>query len=410
MYLKKLFAVCLAGMLVGCSGQQGSVSVETSPAERATTVHYLRNEMPHYDALNFPGQRAVWLTYIDMAKLVADTPEEFEDNLSEVFDRVAELGLNTVYLHVRAFADAYYKSELFPPAEILPVGADGELLYDPLKTAVYLAHQRGLSLHAWINPLRCANRTGMERLEGYEPYEWFAEPDIYPEYISSPEDSPHYWLDPAVPEVREYIAAGVRELCGYDIDGIHIDDYFYPTTDPSFDCQTYTGSGTELTLANWRMENCTALVKLIHDTVKSCDPELLFGISPQGNVENNYQFMFADVRRWCSEPGFADYIVPQIYFSYSDPVCPFEQTAEKWRELCSCGEVSLVCGLGLYKAGGDTAEESFESEPGVIARQIGTALSEGYDGFALYSLGQLFAEESARFAQERECIVKILAE
>ena len=415
--MKKTVAMIISAvMLAGCAwqGSGAKTSVQTrsvenmSTAEAPTAVRYLPNEMPQYGALNFGEQRAVWLTYMDMNGLLAEDADSFSENMSGALDLIAETGLNTVYLHVRAFADAYYPSELYPPAKSLPADSEGRPLYDPLKITVRLAHERGLSVHAWINPLRCETKADMERLQGYELYEWFAEPEVYPEYVSSPEGTPFYWLDPAVPEIREYIAAGVRELCAYDVDGLHIDDYFYPTTDPSFDSETYADSGTELPLAEWRMENCTEMVKLIHDTVKSADEEMLFGVSPQGNIGNNYEFMFADVKRWCAEDGFIDYIAPQLYFGYENTVCPFSETLAEWRALCTGENVALVCGLGLYKTEGDSAEEEFVSEQGIIARQIKDALSAGCEGFAVYSFGQLSAEKDTRSCIERECIMTML--
>lgn len=411
MRIRKAAALLLSTVIFsGCTfaSQSSQETVTTQTAQKPTEVHYLENTMPDYGAVNYDEQRAVWLTYIDMAELAADTEEQFTENLTEVFDKLKEVGINTVYLHVRAFADAYYNSDLYPPAAVFPLNAQGKLLYDPLKTAVYLAHEKKLSIHAWINPLRCETKANMERLQGYEPYEWYAEPDIYTEYISSPEGSPFYWLDPAIDEVQEYVAAGVKELCEYDIDGVHIDDYFYPTVDPSFDAETYAECGNGLTLEEWRLENCSRLVRLIYNTVKNADEELLFGVSPQGNISNNYTYMYADVKRWCSEEGFLDYIAPQVYFGYENPVCPFEKTLAQWRELCTSDSVSLVCGLALYKVSGDSAEQEFSESDGFMARQMSDCEKLGCDGVAFYSCGQLLAENDRKLSAERDSIMAML--
>ena len=102
----------------------------------------------------------------------------------------------------------------------------------------------------------------------------------------------------------------------YDVDGIHFDDYFYPTTDLTFDAATYQASGSSLTQADWRRENVNKLVHDVYAAVKEANPDCLFGISPQGNVDINYNGQFADVRTWVSEPGYVDYICPQNNYGY----------------------------------------------------------------------------------------------
>lgn len=412
--MKKIITVLLAAMiLTGCGKTETPKLMQNSPvptdlAERKTVSHTdnTAEDMPYYEPLNYDEQRAVWISYIDMAKLIADTEKEFCENISRAFDSIAAVGLNTVYVHIRAFGDAYYISHYYAPARVIP-SEDGTLRYDPLKIMTGLAHERGLSFHAWINPLRCDTAANMERMQDTPLYEWYAGQEKYPEYLTLPKGSELYWLNPAFPEIRRLIADGVREICeGYDIDGVHLDDYFYPTTDESFDDEAYAAADTDLSLSDWRLENCSELIREIRSAVKETDEDILFGVSPQGNIKNNYTQMYADVRRWCSASGYVDYIAPQIYFGYDNKVCPFSETMLEWKNICTDPGVKLICGVAMYKIADDP---EFSSEEGVIARQIADCDALGYDGFAVYSFDSLISAEGERFDTEREAIMAQLS-
>ena len=138
------------------------------------------------------------------------------------------MGINTVYLHLRAFGDAYYCSQLFPPA-----AAVGD--FDPLPILLEEAHRLHLSVHGWINPLRLQNDAGMGALsDRYQIGQWYRDSQKNGTYLCKVGD--YWWLNPAYPEVRQLIADGVAEIVQqYEVDGIHLDDYFYPTTETAFD-------------------------------------------------------------------------------------------------------------------------------------------------------------------------------
>ncbi len=347
----------------------GSVSVDKK--DKITEVQELESG---YTPISFEQQRAVWLSYIELAQMLALDEEGFCESVGEAFDEVAELGCNTVYVHVRSHADACYDSQLFVVSRYCTGGE-----YDPLEIMVSEAHERGLAIHAWVNPLRCDDEEGMERMEGTEIYEWYKNMDSYDEYLV--ECDGVYWLNPGRSEVRALIAEGAREIAiGYEVDGINIDDYFYPTTDVEFYERTYAREGGGLTLEQWRLDSCSQMVAQMYEAIKSVDERILFGVSPQGNLENNYTYMYADVERWCCEEGYLDYIVPQIYFGYENESCPFLETLEEWAEIVTNDDVSLICGIGVYKLYED---EEFMEDEGIIERQIKDAL-ELCDGYALY--------------------------
>ena len=153
-------------------------------------------------------------------------------------------------------------------------------------------------------------------------------------------------------------------------------------------------------LDEWRRENCSLMVSEIYQAVKREDKAVLFGISPQGNIGNNYTYVNADVKRWSTEKGFADYILPQIYYGYKNDVKPFSEALEDWVELCRDKHIKLVIGTAAYKL---ETEAEYIEDRGIIGRQIADAL-DTCDGAAVYSYGSLFGEHSGRVSEEVEYI------
>ena len=136
----------------------------------------------------------------------------------------------------------------------------------------------------------------------------------------------------------------------YDVDGVHIDDYFYPTSDESFDEVSYLAlNEKKLSLGDFRRENTTRLVKSIYDTVKFQNSSLLFGVSPSGNTTRNYSELFADVESWCRD-GYIDYLCPQIYFGFEHATHPFYEVLSEFSEIARGTSVSLIIGITLEKA------------------------------------------------------------
>ncbi len=219
---------------------------------------------------------------------------------AETLAALHDLGATDLLLQVRPFGDAIYPSELFPPSAVASGTYNVPLSYDPLPILIDMAHGMGMKIHGWINPLRLATAEELAAL---------------------PADAPlGRWLGTDVIRMvngrgyltREMICDGVTELLRYDLDGIHLDDYFYPTTDPSFDENAYQSAG-EVPLAAFRREQISLLVSELYARVKEAKPNALFGISPAGNIQNDEEKLYADVIRWGSESGFVDYLMPALF-------------------------------------------------------------------------------------------------
>lgn len=383
--MKFLLLLLVSIALCSCSlpSDSGTSASDIPVTSYVQDFEQLHMDVPEgYIPLNFGYQTGQWFPYMQYEEyMYGKTAEEFRNAVRERFTQAKNNGINTVYLHIHPNGDAYYESEIFPKGVFL----DGD--YDPLEIMLEEAHCLGLSAHGWLNPLRCQTAQQMEELpEDFIIKKWTQNTERPIAKLVGD----RWYLDPSYSETTELISRCVTELLeNYELDGIHIDDYFYPTTDESFDSEEFLKSG-RTDLAQWRLSNCTHLVRTIYNTVKAHDSRVLFGISPQGNIEANYTSQYADVKLWAGTDGYCDYIVPQIYFGFENAACPFEPTLKRWEELRGESPVKLIIGLAAYKQGktdkwaGPAGENEWIDNPDIIDRQIELVKSSSSDGYALY--------------------------
>ena len=235
---------------------------------------------------NLPDElRGIWISYLDFNTLLKNkSASAFKTNIGGAFDNIAALGLNTVFVQVRPYGDALYKSKYFPWSHTV-TGTEGtDPGFDPLEIMIAEAHSRGLRVEAWINPYRIRNANSTAALCSSNPaYKWLRQGDSavieYKGVIS---------YNPASEKAQQLIADGVEEIVrGYDVDGIHFDDYFYPTTDAAFDQASYKAYqkvGGTLGLAQWRRQNVDTLIKKVYKTIKDVNPAVQFGVRDRKSV------------------------------------------------------------------------------------------------------------------------------
>ncbi|MBR5513316.1 MAG: family 10 glycosylhydrolase [Ruminococcus sp.] len=335
-----------------------------------------------YIPLNFAYQTGQWFPYISFPDYMQDkTEDEFTSEITKQLTDASQNGINTVYFHIHPEGDAYYNSSIYPKGKYNNCG------YDPLKIVIDTAHSMNISVHGWINPYRMQSADEMEQLpDTFIVKKWINSGSPMVKLVAD-----RWYLNPAYDEVTALITDTVKEIIeNYSVDGIHIDDYFYPATSEDFDIEAFELS-CEDDLADWRRNNVTEMVKAVFDTVKDYDERILFGISPQGNINADYNTQFADVELWTENKGYADYIIPQIYYGFENEVCPFEQTLHQWEELAESNNVSLIIGLAEYKQNkydkwaGVSGELEWIENDDIIPRQIELVKSSyTADGYALY--------------------------
>ncbi len=338
--------------------------------------------------------RAVWFSYLTLEPMIKGrTQAQFSQSMAVAFQNVAQLGCDTVFVQVRPFGDAFYHSQYFPWSSYL-TGEEGKNPgYDPLEILCSLADEYGLRIEAWLNPYRVRAAYATTPMSAQNPAQkWL---DAGTGDVLTWNQGVYY--NPASASAQELIVNGVREIVqNYDVDGIHFDDYFYPTTDPSFDAVSYQASGTNLSQADWRRENVNQLVRRVYAAIKELDPDCVFGISPQGNNRINYEEQYADTALWLSNPGYVDYICPQIYYGYQNSTCPYAETVAEWDEMIQTEGIRLYVGLAAYKLGQEDTwagegKREWIGTTNLLARMVQTARSaQHYGGVALYPYESLF--------------------
>ena len=349
--------------------------------------------------------RAVWVSYLEWAGMDFSSEEAFRAGAAELMDNCLSIGLNTVIAQVRPFGDALYRSTLFPWSHLCTGVQGQDPGFDPLDVLITEAHSRGLSLEAWVNPYRLRSSAKMPPALAENNLA-----NVHPEWVCAVGEG--LYLNPAIPEAADYVVQGVAELVqNYAVDGIHFDDYFYPTTDESIDAAQFAASGAG-NLAAWRRENVTALVRAVHDTVKAADPTLRFGISPQGNPDNDENQQYSDVTGWLASGGgdaVVDYLCPQVYWGQGFALhngstrFAFENIVPAWLAYPRAEGVALYFGLGAYRVGvgdGGSNENSLSgwSTGRALADQVAFLREQGAGGWALYRYGSLFGPEQTSLA------------
>ncbi len=362
-----------AALLCGCAAEN------PEPYKRAETV-------------------GVWLTYSEIEAMIL-SENGFESELTVAAENMKGLGINTLYFHTVAFCDAVYPSRIYPLREALE-GKDTDIL----KTAVDIAHKNGIKIHAWINPYRVSTKTGDVNALGEGYSEKGIAECLKENHIGVTESG--IYLNPASALVRQTVISAVREIIGgYAVDGIHFDDYFYPTASEEFDKAAFDeylkSAENPLTLEEWRRVNVNSLIMGVYNAVKTQNKALLFGISPAADLDTNYNTLFADVEGWLGG-GYIDYIIPQLYFGFEHPIdnFKFENLLTRWLDL-SGGKAQLLIGLAAYKAGTDQQPDNIEwqNDNTIIAREIELSRQNGVGGFVFFSYSSLVSDSPYNLEQ-----------
>lgn len=370
---------------------------------------------------NVQEMRATWVTYLELQRIFAQakTEEAFRSTMIQMYQDIKELGLNTVFVQVRPFGDALYASDYYPWSYVITGEEGKDPGFDPLDIMIEEAHKENLKIEAWINPFRV-------RLKDYKAA--ISTSNIANTWLNDGSNrvfnlNGGVYYNPASEDVRQLITNGVVEIVkNYDVDGIHIDDYFYPGTELTYDQQEYLAFKAEgglLTQQDWRRENINLLVKKLYSAIKDQKASVQFGISPQGSFDANYNQQFADVEKWVAGTGYVDYICPQIYFGFNNTKYPYAQLVDQWDDVIKNDDIKLYIGIAAYKVGrediwaGTGKQEWIESQDLLKSMVEYGRLKSHYQGFALYRydyinealLGDVYVE---KMTDELEALKAIL--
>ncbi|MDO5124505.1 MAG: family 10 glycosylhydrolase [Eubacteriales bacterium] len=337
---------------------------------------------------NIAEMRGLWVSYITLDMSNTDRSfESFKTKFDAVIEDALSIGTNTLIVQVRPFSDALYKSEVYPASHVLSGVQGEEAGYDALEYMCDASHKKGLKVHAWINPYRVSTATSPDVLADDNPY--------YIEDFGYETESGRY-LDPSKAEVRDLITEGVAEIVeNYKVDGVQFDDYFYPADSDDFDkadYETYIESTPNIIRAmeydTWRENNVNLLVSQVFRKIKTINENVVFGIAPQGNIENDYE-LSADVKSWCEQYGYVDYICPQMYYSIQNPIKSFETSLSEWNDLQYHEKIKRYIGIGAYKAGTDADGGTWLNNSQELKNQLELLRKYSYDGYMIYDYSAL---------------------
>lgn len=284
--------------------------------------------------------RGAWIQCIN-GQFQGIPGSQVKQNLINQLNVMQKAGINAIIFQVRAEGDALYQSSYEPWSRFL-TGVQGKApspFWDPMQFMIQECHKRNMEFHAWINPYR-AKTKGTTALAANHPYR--QHPERFFSYGGQ------VYFDPGLPENREYICSIVEDIVTrYDVDAIHMDDYFYPypaAGEVIKDDASFAGYGRGYANRDdWRRDNVSLLIKEIHQTVRRCKPWVKFGVSPFGIYRNKksapngsdtnglqcYDQLYADILLWVSN-GWVDYNIPQIYWEIGNKAADYDTLIRWW--------------------------------------------------------------------------------
>ncbi len=367
------------------------------------------NLTPPTPAREFRGAWVASVKNIDWPSKPGLTTAQQKTELVAILDRAVQLKLNAIILQVRPACDALYDSKFEPWSEYLTgkMGQAPKPFYDPLEFAVTEAHRRGLELHAWFNPFRARHNTGFSALSKDHISR------THPEFVRS--YGKQLWLDPGEKAAREYSLAVILDIVKrYDIDGAHMDDYFYPYAEkdkagkvldfPDWrSWKRYLDGGGKLSRGDWRRENVNGFVHRLHDEIKARKPWVKFGVSPFGIWRPDhpagvrgldaYDQLYADSRLWLVN-GWMDYCAPQLYWSIEPKEQSYPALLKWWTEQ-NPKDRHLWAGNNTFKAGGAWPNGEIVNQIKLTRQQLGAGGNIHWSMSALMKNGGI-ADELAR--------------
>ena len=382
-FMATFIAICLvAGIVIKIKisklnndSKSKSIDISESEGEEAIENKFIKDgEM-----------RGVWVSTVSNL----DWPEagkydsKFQKELlKEKFNFIEEANMNTIFFQVRPMGDALYKSSYSPWSKYLTGSLGKDPGYDPLEFAVDEAHKRGLELQAWFNPFRIDSNSKTFNINNYISELPASSPlKNHPEWIVKYGN--YQYLNAGIPEVREYVIDTIIEVVkNYNIDGIVLDDYFYPYPSGGLefpDNDTYKKYGGSFNSKDdWRRDNINSFIKELYSKIKETKLEVKFGVSPFGIWRNgesvggsntrglsSYDDVYVDSRKWIQE-GWIDYIIPQIYWQFDYKAAPFATLVDWWAKQVEDNYVKLYIGYADYKINDSSYGEAWLNGSEVI--------------------------------------------
>lgn len=340
-YINYLLIALLIGFVASCSSGDDEGPVGPEGPEQPGDGGQTSSGMPKKEL------RGVWMATVWGIDWPQDKYDAFSQKklYTDYLDLMKSCNMNAVFFQIRGMADAFYESQYEPWSKNITGQAGVKPTYDLMNFLIEEAHKRDIQFHAWINPYRIATRgsasQGFPVLDKKIPAEWTKDYNKIRIY------------NPALPEVQQRIVDIVKEILSkYDVDGIHMDDYFYPALESGEqmkDEEEYKkyGSGFK-SIDDFRRNNVNVVIQNIQKAVKETKPDVVFSVSPASDFNNNYHRLFADAKTW-AEKGWVDVMIPQLYHLTGTTETSFNLRLNLWSQYTY--DNHLLVGYGIYKFG-----------------------------------------------------------
>ncbi|MHC1694285.1 MAG: family 10 glycosylhydrolase [Eubacteriales bacterium] len=359
--------------------------------------------------------RGVWIATVDNINYPSKqglSADALKAELDAIVQNCLEIGFNAIFFQVRPASDSLYDSAYFPNSKYVSGRQAVWNGFDSLSYLIEIAHKSGIQVHAWINPYRIT--TGSKEVPQHDLSALSTNNParLNPDWTVKCSDGRLYY-NPGLPQVRSLVTNGVAEIVRkYDVDGIHFDDYFYPSTasvkgadgkpdKAQFDdTATFAKYGAGFTsIEDWRRDNVNQLIKQVYNAIKALDKDCRFGISPPGIWSNKsaltpqgsettgydaYKQIYCDALTWVKD-GYIDYLCPQIYWAFTSKAAPFDVLVKWWSAQLDGTGVDLYIGHGAYKVGGEFTDAGEITRQITYARQymgVKGSVSYGYKAIA----------------------------
>lgn len=352
--------------------------------------YYMNKKEDNNIINNFEEDRYVFISYIDYSYLKGKDENILKEEINKMVLNIKENNFNGIILQVRAFSDVIYYSKIFSPSLHIVNNENDKLKLDMLDYFIKLSHENNIKLIAWINPYRIRSNNDISSISGN---------NIVNKYLntSSVEIKNGIYFNPAKDEVLDLIIKGVLEIVkNYDVDGILYDDYFYPSkTCDLKDYELYKTQGGTNSLEDFRRDNINKLIRKTYEKIKEVNSDVLFGISPSGNMNNNYNAEYLDIN-YLIENKIVDFIMPQIYYGFDNTNLPFVNTVNSWSNLVKDTNIKFYVALALYKSGledkyAKTGINEWINNNDIISKQIIVSRNTyNYEGFSIFRYDCLF--------------------
>ena len=330
--------------------------------------------------------RAIYISYLEYYNNFYGGSKSINQvKIDKMVDKIYEEKFNTIILHVSPFSDSIYSSNLFPYSHTL-TGKEGKNPgFDYLDYFITASHRKNIKLYAWINPYRITFDSNFNNISTSNPaYKLMNTSSVYV-------DSKGIYYNPASSIVKKLIIDQVKEIINnYNVDGIHFDDYFYIQDKvDNIEYNDYKENGGKMTLKEYRLSNVNDLIKSVYKIIKEKSDSIVFSIAPDGNINNNYLYHYADIKTWLNSSEYLDMIMPQIYYGFENEYSPFAKVLNNWIELCKNKNIQIVPILAYYKVGeidndAGSGKNEWINNSNIIERQIELINKYNLGGFGLF--------------------------